>query len=60
MNKRISQCPDCATSDSYNYMIMAVSVTAELIVTVFHIPLLDTMGGLAVASLIIKSIFDLG
>ena len=41
--------------DSRNHVIVAVSVTAGLVASLFQFPLLDTLVGLAVAILILKS-----
>ncbi len=45
--------------DSRNHVIVAVSVTAGLIASLLRFPLLDTLVGLAVAILILKSAFEL-
>ena len=45
--------------DSRNHVIVAVSVTAGLIASLLRFPLLDTLVGLAVAALILKSAVEL-
>jgi cation diffusion facilitator family transporter len=45
--------------DSRNHVIVAVSVTAGLIASLLRFPLLDTLVGLAVAVLILKSAVEL-
>ena len=45
--------------DSRNHVITAASVTAGLIAALLHFPLLDTLVGLAVAGLILKSAIKL-
>jgi Co/Zn/Cd efflux system component len=45
--------------DSRNHVIVAASVTAALIAALLHFPLLDTLVGLAVAVLILKSAIEL-
>jgi hypothetical protein len=46
--------------DSRNHVIVAVSVTAGLIASILHFGLLDTLVGLGVAVLILKSAVELG
>jgi Co/Zn/Cd efflux system component len=46
--------------DSRNHVIVALSVTAGLIASLLHFDLLDTLVGLAVAILILKSAVELG
>jgi hypothetical protein len=46
--------------DSRNHVIVAIGVTAGLIAVLLRIPLLDTIVGLVVASLILKSACELG
>jgi hypothetical protein len=45
--------------DSRNHVIVAVSVTAGLVASLLRFPLLDTLVGLAVAVLILKSAIEL-
>ncbi len=45
--------------DSRDHVIVAVSVTAGLIASLLRFPLLDTLVGLAVAVLILKSVVEL-
>jgi hypothetical protein len=45
--------------DSRNHVIVAISVTAGLVASLLHFPLLDTLVGLAVALLILKSAITL-
>jgi hypothetical protein len=45
--------------DSRNHVIVAASVTAGLVAALLHFPLLDTLVGLAVAVLILKSAIEL-
>jgi hypothetical protein len=45
--------------DSRNHVIVAVSVTVGLIASALHVSLLDTLVGLAVALLIVKSAIEL-
>jgi Co/Zn/Cd efflux system component len=46
--------------DSRNHVIVAASVTAGLVASLLHFNLLDTLVGLAVAVLILKSAVELG
>jgi cation diffusion facilitator family transporter len=46
--------------DSRNHVVVAFSVTSGLIASLYHINLLDTLVGLAVAILILKSAVELG
>jgi cation diffusion facilitator family transporter len=46
--------------DSRNHVIVAVGVTAGLVASLLHFDLLDTLVGLAVAILILKSAVELG
>ena len=46
--------------DSHNHVIVAASVTAGLLASLLRFPLLDTLVGLAVAALILKSAIELG
>jgi hypothetical protein len=45
--------------DSRNHVIVAASVTAGLVASLLHFPMLDTLVGLAVALLILKSAVEL-
>jgi hypothetical protein len=45
--------------DSRNHVIVAISVTAGLVASLLHFPVLDTLVGLGVALLILKSALEL-